>query len=76
MQDKHLQSEVPDFKGPCVPVWLNTNQVDLRTQSVGITGFFKLVRKHWLFGHVKTGKEFHGYITNDGRVKTTIGIMR
>lgn len=68
-----LKSLVPGFEGQCKPTWLNKNQVDIRVTGA-ITGSFKLVRKHWLFGYIKTGKEFHGYISSKGDVRTTKGI--
>lgn len=71
----YFKSEVKQFEGACSPTWLNTNQYDVRTQNVrGITGFFKLVKKHWFWGVIKHGKEFHGYIGTDNVVRTTEGI--
>jgi len=67
---KILNSKVPGFVGECSPTWINYNQVDHRIDG-GITGFFKLVKKVWIF-KVKTGKEFHGIIKN-GIVETTEG---
>ena len=60
MQDKHLQSEVPHFTGSCIPTWVDTN-----TYSGFRAGLFRLVKKHWLFGYLKTGNEFYGWISND-----------
>lgn len=64
-----LDSQVEGFEGPCLPTWLNHNQVDNRLDG-GVTGFFKLVDK---FGGVpirKKGAEFHGII-KDGKVYST-----
>jgi hypothetical protein len=55
-----LESNVPGYVGPCVPVWVNRNQVYHRLDG-GITGFFRLVKKRW-FGRQKVGEEFHGII--------------
>lgn len=67
-------SHVPNFTGQCTDVWLNTNQIDLRTNSVPeFTGFFRLTKKNWL-GRLKPyGKEFHGYLGDDNIVRTTEG---
>ena len=54
-----IPSEVPNFKGPCRPTWLNNNEIDIRL--TGSTGFFRVVNKK--FGiYWKIGKEFHGRI--------------
>lgn len=67
-----LTSKVKGFEGPCKPVWLNTNQVDIRMGG-GVTGFFKNT-KPVLGGllEIKTGEEFHGMICN-GFVFSTEG---
>lgn len=70
---KPLTSLISGHEGPCKPTWLNKNIVDIRTTGA-ITGSFKNVRKHWLFGWIKFGKEFHGYIDSKGSVRTTEGI--
>jgi hypothetical protein len=70
---KLIKSEVPNHEGWCKPVWLNRNSVNLRIDG-RVTGFFRLVRKHRLFGWIKTGEQFHGYVTSKGVVKTTEGI--
>jgi hypothetical protein len=69
---KLLVSRVPGHIGSCRPIWLNTSQIDLRTQRCGITGFFRLV-KPFLFWYKSYGEEFHGYIEN-GEVYTTKGM--
>lgn len=69
---KHLISEVEGFEGLCTPTWLNYNQIDIRTSGF-VGGFFKSIKKHWLFGWIKTGKEFHGFIGVDGKVKSSVG---
>lgn len=73
---KTLTSLVRGNEGLCKPAWLNTNEVDLRTNPPGVlyTGFFRNIKKHWLFGYIKTGTKFHGYITKEGFVKTTEGL--
>ena len=69
-KDKVLISKVPGFKGICKPTWLNNSELDSRLDQ-GNTGFFKLVKKHWLWGYKKYGKEFHGIIKRDGFIYTT-----
>lgn len=56
-----LQSVVSDHEGPCVPSWLNTNQLCM--QMDGLTGFFRPAHKAPLLPlYVGLGKEFHGRI--------------
>ena len=64
-----LRSNVPGFKGQCVPTWINNNQIDRRLDQ-GITGFIKLVKRWPILGWIKHGEEFHGIIRN-GIVETT-----
>ena len=65
-------SEVPDHQGPCMPVWVNKNQIDYML-SGAFTGFFRRARRVaglplvWL-----SGPEFHGYVRED-KVKSTVG---
>lgn len=70
-----LRSIVDGHRGPCLPTWVNKNQV-LHRLDDGVTGFFRLVeeRKGWrrIFGRwKKVGKEFHGIIKPDNVVKST-----
>ena len=67
-----FHSKVPGHEGPCKPTWLNLNQIDRRTNGHFVaTGFFRNVRRHWLFGWLKYGKEFHGGIKPDRTVHST-----
>lgn len=68
-----LTSLVKGFEGKCKPHSLNTNMIHRRTDG-RTTGFFKLVKKDWFGFYYKTGKQFHGYIGSDGKVRTTEGI--
>ncbi len=62
-----LISKVPNHLGPCKPVWLNRCQITNRLDG-GVTGFFKNTKKR--FGIIrKSGKEFHGIITIDNKVR-------
>lgn len=56
------KSIAPGYEGICTPVW---------RPKAGNTGFFRLLRPHWLFRFVKTGEEFHGCITKAGIVVGT-----
>jgi len=73
MRKRILTSFVHGHEGDCKPTWLNTNQVDFRV-TTRVTGSFRNVKKHWLFGSIKFGKEFHGYIDSKGNVRSTEGI--
>ncbi len=68
-----LESGVAGHLGPCVPVWLETNQIVRRIEGAG-SGFFRRVIRlpHVPFA-VTVGPEFHGYIYR-GTVLTTEGI--
>jgi hypothetical protein len=63
-----LQSNVMHYEGPCVPVWLNDNQVCHRMDG-GVSGFFKMVTPRW-YGRQKYGEDFHG-IMRGGVVEST-----
>lgn len=64
-----LQSKVPGYPGPCVPIWVNDNSVCNRLDG-GISGFFRLVRHRW-YGRQKYGDEFHGIVRAGLEVETT-----
>ena len=66
---KIYQSVVPNHSGLCKSTWMNDSKIDNRMDG-GKTGFFRLIRRHWLFGWVKHGKEFHGIVKN-GTVHST-----
>ena len=55
-----LVSVVKGNEGLCLPTWLNENTVCNRLDR-GITGYFRLVKKFWIF-NIQYGKEFHGII--------------
>lgn len=57
----YLTSNVPEHQGPCVPTWLNRNQVCQRMDG-GVSGFFKRVRLWHGIPLCKQGEEFHGII--------------
>lgn len=67
-----LFSKVSGHEGLCIPTWVNSSQIDLRTSGL-LTGFFKNVYKNRFGMIVKYGEEFHGHIRN-GKVYTTEGI--
>lgn len=69
---KTLESLVDGFEGECLPVWLDRNIVNIRI--TGMTGYFRLIKKGWFGIKYKTGKEFHGYIGSDRKVRTTEGL--
>ena len=56
-----FHSEVPGHEGLCKASWLNRNQVCHRI-DVGITGFFRLVRRNRFGFWKRMGPEFHGMI--------------
>ena len=66
----YLTSKVENHEGPCVPVWVNQNQVCRRIDG-GVTGFFRRVRLIFGVPLCKTGKEFHGIIKTGRIVETT-----
>ncbi len=66
----YLTSKVPRHEGPCVPTWLNRNQVYNRFDG-GITGYFRRVKVLWGIPFYKTGEEFHGIIRRDGTIEST-----
>lgn len=66
---RYLQSTVPGHKGPCVPTWLNRNQINNRFDG-GITGFFRRVKLVCGIPFCRTGPEFHGII-REGIVEST-----
>lgn len=70
---KTFTSLVKYFEGECSPVWLNNNLVCRRVDT-RITGFFKLVKKGWFGIKYKYGKQFHGYIGSDFKIRTTEGV--
>lgn len=73
MAKKLFDSLVLGHEGLCKPTWICKNIVEIRTTGA-ITGCFKNVKKHWLWGYVRRGKEFHGYIDSKGKIRTTEGI--
>lgn len=71
---KTFISEVPGFEGECAISYINTNKIDARIFG-GYTGFFRLVKKHWLLGKIRTGKQFHGAICTDHKtIVSTEGV--
>lgn len=70
---KIYTSLVKGHEGLCKPTWLDTNQVSIRV-TTRVTGTFKNVKRHWLWGWIKYGEEFGGYISSKGDVRTTEGI--
>ncbi len=57
---KILTSTVTGYEGTCTPTWLNSDTTCHRL-DMGITGFFKLVKKKWWL-YWTVGEEFHGII--------------
>lgn len=66
-------SLVKEFEGECSPTWLDGNSTSLRI-TTRMTGFFKLVKVGRFGIKYKYGKEFHGYIGSDSKIRTTEGI--
>jgi hypothetical protein len=86
MKKNTFISMVEGFEGKCYPVWINTNEIDLRfSRAKGVTGFFKLiypptemVKKTFQFFkfkitieyEVKKNDEFHGMIVGNKVLST------
>lgn len=66
----YLQSKVKGNEGPCVPTWLNRNQVERRLYG-GVSGFFRRVRVVLGVPIYKHGTEFHGIVRDGRTVQTT-----
>lgn len=56
---KPIHSTMVNHEGPCLPVWLNTNQVYNRLDS-GVTGFFRNATEIFPCIYRLHGKTFHG----------------
>lgn len=70
---KTFTSLVRGYEGECSPTWLDGNSVSMRIIP-RTTGFFKPVKKGWFGIKYRYGKEFHGYIGSDLKIRTTKGI--
>jgi hypothetical protein len=68
---KYINSTVKGHEGPCIPTWLNHNQIYNRLDG-GVTGFFRLVIRYKGINICRTGPEFHGMIKNGEVVSTAL----
>lgn len=67
-----FDSLVEKHQGPCLPIWVNKNQIDYMLTGA-VTGFFR--RAYSIKGiplAILVGPEFHGYV-RDNKVHTTFG---
>jgi len=69
---KTYLSTVPGFLGECAPTWLDSPTGARMTGAM--TGFFKMTKKNIFGFKIKTGKEFSGYISSKGDVRSMEGI--
>lgn len=70
MSARYLTSKVEGFEGPCLPTWINRNQVCVRLDG-GVSGFFKRVHLLWGFPLCRYGEEFHGIVRDRRTVQST-----
>ena len=69
---KTYLSTVSGFLGECAATWLDSFP---SSRIIGArTGFFRLVKKNIFGFKIRTGKEFHGYISSKGDIRSTEGI--